>query len=199
MNDALKLTIIAIGFSFVFTIVTRVLTVKLEKELVNLIITKDYDGFYKLIDSKKTKYLLRPFNIDFMKLNVALLKSDVEQIETMFNHFEKVRLNKVQKEAVYIKGFYYYLSIENYDKVKKYYGYIKQLINDESIYEFDRIYDVYIKNGCEYLQDTIKELETANELVKPVLEAMISKMYENKGDSKLSQEYADKAKKHMVH
>ena len=199
MNDALKLTIIAIGFSFVFTIVTRVLTVKLEKELINLIITKDYDGFYKLIDSKKTKYLLRPFNIDFMKLNVALLKSDVEQIETMFNHFEKVRLNKVQKEAVYIKGFYYYLSIENYDKVKKYYGYIKQLINDESIYEFDRIYDVYIKNGCEYLQDTIKELETANELVKPVLEAMISKMYENKGDSKLSQEYADKAKKHMEH
>lgn len=197
MNDALKLTIIAIGFSLVFTIITKILTTKLEKQLVSLIINKDYDGFDKLIDSIKTKYLLRPFNIDFMKLNVALLKLDIDQIDAMFNYFEEVRLNKTQKEAVSIKGFYYYLSIENYGKVKKYYNYIKQLKNDESSYEFDRIYDVYVKNGCEYLQETLKELETANELVKPVLEAMISKMYENKNEDKLAQEYADKAKKHL--
>ena len=45
-----------------------------------------------------------------------MLKGNKKEIDRMFDHFDNVKPNKSQKEAVYGKGFYYYLSIENMTK-----------------------------------------------------------------------------------
>ncbi|MGI6608664.1 MAG: hypothetical protein ACOX1F_06825 [Erysipelotrichaceae bacterium] len=197
MNDTLKFLIVVIVFSIILSIIRKYISTKIEKQLVTLVIDRDYQGFDELINSKKVKYFIRPFNIDFMKLNVALLKEDKKQVDDMFDRFDKVRPNKVQKEAVYAKGFYYYLTDGKYDKVEKYYELLQELNIVKNMNEFDRAYDVYVKNGSKYLEETLEELKTAPDFSKPVLEGLISKMYENRNDERMAKKYADKALRHM--
>ncbi len=197
MNDALKLLIVVIVFSVVMAIVKKYSSSKLEKQLIQLLADKDYKGFDELINSKKVKNSIPPFNVDFMKLNVAILKEDKNEIDRMFESFDYVRPNKAQKEAVYVKGFYYYLSNEKYDKVEKYYKLLAELKSQESMYEFDRAYDVYVNKGCRYLEETIAELNTAPDYYKPALAGLISSMYENRKDEKMAKKYADKVLEHL--
>ncbi len=197
MNDALKLLIFFIVFTLLFSIIKKYLTVKLERELVKLIMSRDYEKFDELINSKKVKYLIQPFNIDFMKLNSALMKDNKKEVDEMFDYFDNVRPNKKQQEAVFSRGFYYYLSREKYDKVEKYYNLLKNLKDENSMYEFDRAYDTYAKKGFKYLENTLEELKAAPDYVKPALEGLISTMYENKKDKKMAKEYADKVLKHV--
>ncbi len=197
MNDALKLLIVVIIFSIVMAVVRKYSSAKLEKQLVKLLVDKDYEGFEELIDSKKVRNLILPFNIDFMKLNVAMIKEDKKEIDEMFEKFDYVKPSKAQKEAVYVKGFYYYLSNENYEKVEKYHNLLSKLKSEESMYEYDRAYDIYVKKGSRYLEETLEELKTAPDYYKPVLEGLISSMYENKNDEKMAKMYADRVLKHM--
>lgn len=45
MNDALKLLIVVIIFSIVMAVVRKYSSAKLEKQLVKLLVDKDYEGF----------------------------------------------------------------------------------------------------------------------------------------------------------
>ncbi len=197
MNDTLKLLIVVIVLSIVIAIVKKVSSAKLEKQLIQLVVDQDFEGFEELVNSKKARKMIPPFNLDFIKLNVAMLKGNKKEIDRMFDHFDNVKPNKSQKEAVYGKGFYYYLSIEKYDKVEKYYNLLVKLENVKSMREFDRAYDTYVKNGHKFLAETLEELKTAPDFSKPVLEGMISRMYENKKDEKMAKKYADRAIRHM--
>lgn len=197
MNDSLKIMIVMIVLSIVITIITKYITVKLERQLIDRIVKKDYQGFDELIKSKKVRYLIKPFNVDFMKLNVAILKEDKKQTDEMFDYFDTVKPSRLQKEAVYTKGFYYYLTNERYDKVEKYYNLLQTVQTKKPNFEVERAYDVFVKNGHQYLEQTLEELKTAEDFAKPVLEGLIARMYENKKDSRMAKKYADQAMRHM--
>ncbi|HPW53919.1 MAG TPA: hypothetical protein PK631_06050 [Erysipelotrichaceae bacterium] len=197
MNDSLKIMIVMIVLSIVITIITKYITVKLERQLIDRIVKKDYQGFDELIKSKKVRYLIKPFNVDFMKLNVAILKEDKKQTDEMFDYFDTVKPSRLQKEAVYTKGFYYYLTNERYDKVEKYYNLLQTVQTKKPNFEVERAYDVFVKNGHQYLEQTLEELKAAEDFAKPVLEGLIARMYENKKDSRMAKKYADQAMRHM--
>ena len=63
--------------------------------------------------------------------------------------------------------------------------------------ETNIVYDTYILKGYEYLDEIIAETEDLEDTYKGVNEFMISKMYENKGDSQMAKEYLAKAQEHM--
>lgn len=104
----------------------------------------------------------------------------------MFDYFDTVKPSRLQKEAVYTKGFYYYLTNERYDKVEKYYNLLQTVQTKKPNFEVERAYDVFVKNGHQYLEQTLEELKTAEDFAKPVLEGLIARMYENKKDSRMA-------------
>ena len=127
------------------------------------------------------------------------MKKDAKLIDKAFAHFDEVRLNSEQKEAVYSQAFDYYLATGDKKKTRKYHKAIMEMNpKDPSLKNsIDRMYDIYVKDGYRYLEDTLEELEQVNEDAVPLLEGMIASMYKNKGDQEKYQEYKSASEKHF--
>ena len=167
----------------------------LSSRLTDLLIKKDFDTFDKKVDSRLAKMFISPFNIDYMKLNEAMIKDDPKAIDKAFKVFDTRKLNNRQKEAVYYNGFYYYMAKENKDLTTKYKNELLKLdhISDEVKKEIKTSYDINIQGSYDLLDETIKKLEVEKDpqmIVK--YELMIAKMYTNKGDDVKAKEYMDR-------
>ncbi len=198
-------TILAILFgvlaavSLIYLALTITSGNRIEKQLVDLLARRDFSAFEKLLADPRTVRNVRPYNQDILRLNAAVMKGDKKKIDEAFDRFDNARLNAAQQEAVYTQAFEYYQAIGDKKKVKKYHGLIMGMNSkDDSLKNsVDRMYDIYQKGGYRYLEDTLEELEEANEDMMPILEGMIASMYKNKGDMKKYQEYRDLAEKHL--
>lgn len=151
---------------------------------------KDYAAFDELIDSKEVRRYFPAFNTAFMKLNEAMYKEDMKQIEKAFDSFD-MPMNKAQKEALYKKGFYYYLSIEDKDRTRDYYEHLKELkVSDQQ--SLDMMYDTYILKGYRYLDQIIDHIKDLSEEKQMPFFALLSDMYRNKGENEKADEYEKK-------
>ena len=113
--------ILVILFLFALSIVIpKRLRSRLAGELSSCLMTRDFDQFDRLIEKRSAQFVFDPFNIDFMKLNAALVKQDPAEIDRRFADFDQCRLNDKQKEAVYYNAFYYYVACSDIAKVKQY-------------------------------------------------------------------------------
>ncbi len=165
------------------------------KKLTTLLMNRDFDGFDALVDKKIVTWSINPFNIDYMKLNKALMKNDPKEIDEVFKVFDSRKLNDKQKEAVYYNGFYYYMAQENKPLTTKY---VKELLKMEKLPEEAKedirvSYDININGSYNLLDDTLKKLkdEKDPQLITKY-ELMIAKMYANKGDDAKAKEYMDR-------
>ncbi len=170
---------------------------KIYVELITLIEDGDSLEFESKINDKMTRLLFNPFQLDYLRLNEAIISTDSKKIEEALSIFDKRRLNDKQKEDIYMKGFNYYISIENKQGAKKYLDLINELPNEQMKKETNIIYDTYIMKGHHYLDEIIEETEELEDTYKGVNEFLISKMYENKNDEKMAKEYYRRAEKHM--
>jgi len=100
-------------------------------------------------------------------------------------------MNKVQKEALYKKGFYYYLGIENKEKTDLYYEQLKQL-NIKDQHTLDMMYDIYIAKGYKYLDEINDKIKNLPQEKQMPFYALLSDMYRNKGDEEKADEYEKK-------
>lgn len=194
-NWMLIAVIVLAGFTIITPFVEGRMRKKLLDELAELLMSGRLDEFDQIANTKKAKRLIRPFNLDFMKLNGAIMKGNKEEIEACLDRFENVRLNTEQKSAVYNRAFYYYLTNAETEKAETYYKRIAENRKEDLNDEVERLYDTYVLGGFKYLQQTEEAWEQASENMKPTLEALLAKMYENKGDIKQAEKYTELLKK----
>lgn len=166
-------------------------------KLVNLITTQKYDEFDNQIESGFVKFVFGPYVKDYLKLNRAIVAADAKMIDERFAEIIKHRLNTKQKQDIYMKGFNYYVSLENPAKTKEYLDLVHTLSNEQIKKEADRIYDIYILKGHKYLDELLEETADMQDMYKGVNEFLISLMYENMGEKKKAQEYRRLSEKHI--
>ena len=168
----------------------RIAEKKITDKLTKLFLEGDFDALDKELDKKLTRYLVPPFNLDYLRLNEALAKGKKKEIDAQFEHFEHVRLNNNQKQLIDSNAFYYYVGNKDEKNARKYYERINASgLADEDKKVYSRLYDTYILKGYRYLEETEKELLEAKEKEKAPLEALLAVMYENKGDKEKAQAY----------
>ena len=192
MDPKLLIGIIAVVFAadFGLQIFSRKKRSDLMNRLTGLLAEKKFREFDELIDAPGTRKAFPVFNLYFLKLNEAFLKEDEKEIRKAFDSFNDLRMNKVQKEALYKKGFYYYLSMEDKKNTGVYYGLLKELgIRDQET--IDIMYDTYILNGYQYLDKIQKQCDEAQGENKTAFYALLSDLYRNKGDEEKAKEYED--------
>ena len=163
---------------------------KLLDQMMQALAQGDYDAFDELAASEEARRLIPLYNISFMKLNEALMKNDPEQIEEALGSF-KGRMNDAQKDALYRKAFYYYVSVKDKEKAKEYYDLLKDL-NTGNRTPLDVMYNTYIEEGSMYLDRTLEEIDklTTEEEKLPYY-ALICDMYTNAGDTDKAKEYEE--------
>ncbi len=195
--DKKTLLIICIAVIVVFEVLRRVLINSISNRLTRYLMQGDFKSFDALSEQFLTRYLIPVFNLDFMKMNSYLARGDEENTNKIFEHFDQCRLNKAQKYAVASNAFYYYLSMEEDEKCRKYYQTLKE--NDAANKETemaDWLYDAYVEGGCRYLDRILEVYGNAQEQAKPQLEALLARNYENKGDKKNANLYNKKLKQY---
>ena len=164
------------------------------RRLTKLLLSGDFAGFDKVIDSRICKMVIYPFNIEYMKLNKALMIGDEKDIDAAFAVFDTRKLNDKQKQAVYYNGFYYYVSKEDKGKSRKYRDALLEMedLPKEVKKEINDSYDININGSYELLDITLDKLsKTTNPEEKVKYLIMIAKMYSNKGDDAKAKEYMD--------
>lgn len=163
---------------------------ELLKQLDGCLNRKDFRTFDELIDSRPVQRLFPAYNRAYLKLNGAMYKEDMAKIDEAFDSFT-MPMNKAQKEALYKKGFYYYLGLEDKEKTDHYYDLLKELdVKDR--HSLDVMYDIYIDKGYKYLDEMNERIEGLSEDEQMPFFALLADMYRNKGDDKKAKEYEKK-------
>ena len=155
--------------------------------LTDYLYNGDFDNFEKLINKWYTKYLIHPFNIDFLKLSEALVKQDSKQIEKCLEVFENTTITDKQKQAIYQKAFFYYLQEDNHTKLKKYYKLIKNLEDKTLFNNIDDIYKIVVDKDVTLLSkyENIYNENNNNSMAAYLL----YNIYKNSDDSKNANKY----------
>ncbi len=185
----------------ILIVLTLIAVPLLRRAVVNSVedslLRQDFTAFDKKIDKWYIRLFIPHFNVDFLKLNRALMAGDRAGTDRMFEYFDHVNLTEKQKENVWLRGFEYYISQEDRVMADKYYELIKGLQDQDLITYADRLYDIYVLKGWTYLDEMLDETETLPKDQQLEAFSMIAAMYLNKGDEENVQKYMDRMQNEM--
>ena len=183
----IALTIILIVGELYMQYMTRKKRDDLVGKLSQALAKKDYKTFDELLEDPLTRKLIPAYNVAFMKLNKQILKEDKAGIDKAFNEFT-MPMNKAQKEALYKRAFYYYVSAEDKSKARTYYDLLKDIKpKDEQV--IDVFYDTYVLKGSKYIDLMNEQLQqTPKEEDRMPIYAMLADMYRNAGNEEKEKE-----------
>lgn len=198
MDRNVILVLIFILLAILFSITVKFVKKHYSTKIVRLLEERKFDEFDQLIETFIIKILFMPFNIDYMKLNSAILRDNKKMILQAFEKFEKHRLNHKQKSLIYMMAFNYYVSVEDQKYAKKYLNLVIDLKDEQMVKEATRIYDIYIEKGDRYLEEILEETKNLPVEHRGVNEFLISIMYENKKDHKKAKEYRELSETHIA-
>ncbi|MDO4377891.1 MAG: hypothetical protein Q4C64_01910 [Erysipelotrichia bacterium] len=188
------LILIIVVMTLISIIVPNILRKKYQDRFINLFQQKKFDELETLLAKKTVKYLFMPFNIEYMRLNIAFMKGDEDAINKQFSLFAKMPMNKKQKEDIYIKAFNYYVTMEDIERAKKAYELVQSLKDEKIKKSADITYDIFCEKGYKYLDELEKGMESCPADLKSYNAYLVSLMYANKGDQKKAEKYKEMAK-----
>ena len=127
------------------------------------------------------------------------VKQDPAEIDRRFADFDQCRLNDKQKEAVYYNAFYYYVACSDIAKVRLYGNRLLNLATcSEALKaETQKYYAVMIDHSYADLDEDLARLDQLEGEEKAKAEFLISKMFENQGDSQQAKLYLDRSLEHL--
>ncbi len=185
--------VIAIGVAVALAVLKK----KTSQNIVIAIEKGDHNEFVSILNSKLTKFLFPAAYLDSLRLNEAMIRNDVNEIDRLLEKFAKIKLSEKDKEKIYTQAYNYYLSVKSYKKCGIWHDKIKELKNDRLINEIDKSYNIYVEKGYKYLDEMLDELENMEENSRGVNEFLISLMYKNKGDKQNAAKYEKLSKEHI--
>lgn len=186
-NKAIIYIVIILVIFLLINFGRKYIVTSIKSDLSNYLYKGDFDNFEKLINKWYVKYLIYPFNVDFLKLNEALLKQDKKKIDESFNVFENKTITDKQKESVYQKAFFYYLQENDEKKLNKYYRLIKELEDKTLFNNIDDIYKIVVLKQTNELEKYLEIYEENNENTMAVF--LLYNIYKNKKEDDKSNEY----------
>lgn len=158
--------------------------------------TQDYEGLEKILNNKIVRFVFLPFNVEYCRLNEALLANNKKMINKQFDILLEMKLNEHQKEDVYLNGFNYYLSEEDNKKIQKFYKLSRSLKNEDLKKSISISYNIFVEKGYDYLDEILQTYEQCEEKEKYINEYLLSVMYRNKGDCEKAKHFETLAKTH---
>lgn len=167
---------------------------KMIEKLTNLLISKDYQAFDDLANSKEAFIIIPHYNLALIKLSKAFITKDEASISSLLNTLKNMKLSQKQKFHVYSRAFYYYLIQKDLTNSQTYYKLIQKNGNSEDLKEFDILYDVSDK----YLDSMLNALKSADTNNTSDVEELIAAMYENKGEPDTAQKYYKLSQEHKA-
>lgn len=184
--------------SVVFELLTYLLEKKYRNQLVELILQGEFEQFDSLANNKLVRYCMKPFNLEFIKLNSFLLRNDEGRSREQFEFLKNKRMNNAQKAEVYKKAFIFYVFDKDGENSKYYLDQINELTGyDDFKAMAGRYYEILIEKKTDMLDELLKETEELADEFKGNNEYLLAEIYGNLGKKKESDKYAELASEHL--
>ena len=195
----MKYTIIAIVVVIAIGVAVALAVLKknTSHKIVLAVESGNHDEFSLILQKRLTKFLFPAAYLDSLRLNEAMMRNDVNEIDRILEKMNKIKLSKKDKEKIYTQAYNYYLSVKSYKKCGIWHDKIKELKNDRIINEIDKSYNIYVEKGYKYLDEMLEELEDIEPENRGVNEFLISLMYKNKNDKANALKYEKLSKEHL--
>lgn len=180
-------------------IITYIYGKKYSNKLVELVMKGKFDEFDNLVDKGFVRYCVRPFNLDYIKLNSYLIRNDENRITAAFDNFKNKSLTQAQKVEVFTKAFNFYVFNEDKEQCDYYKEQINALKGYDSLKdETNRMYDILIEKKTDMLDELLEEMNQVEEKERGAYEYLIAEIYTNLGKKKEAKKYSELASKHLV-
>lgn len=197
MSKEQWLILVIVILTIISIVLPNYMRKKYQDQFIKLFSQQKFDELEQLLNKKSVRYFFMPFNIEYMRLNMAFVKGDEKEIDKQFEVFDRISMNTKQKEDFFVKQFNYYIMMEQFDKVQKPYEAIQSLKNEQIKKAADITYDIFVKKGYQYLEEIESEFENCPEQMKGYNAYLISLMYENKKDENNAEKYKQLAKDYI--
>ncbi len=195
----MKYTIIAIVVVIAIAIAVSLAVIKknISHKIVLAVESGNHELFNAILEKKITKFLFPAAYLDSLRLNEAMMRNDVNEIDRLLDKLNKIKLSEKDKEKIYSQAYNYYLSVKSYKKCAIWHDKIKELKNDRLIAEIDKSYNIYVEKGYKYLDEMLEELDNMEPANRGVNEFLISLMYKNKKDNVNAAKYEKLSREHL--
>ncbi len=195
----MKYTIIAIVVVIAIAIAVSLAVIKknISHKIVLAVESGNHELFNAILEKKITKFLFPAAYLDSLRLNEAMMRNDVNEIDRLLDKLNKIKLSEKDKEKIYSQAYNYYLSVKSYKKCTIWHDKIKELKNDRLIAEIDKSYNIYVEKGYKYLDEMLEELDNMEPANRGVNEFLISLMYKNKKDNVNAAKYEKLSREHL--
>jgi|GEM_PF-5734707 len=169
---------------------------KISDQLTKMLLNKQYAEFDKMVESSKVKRYIEPFNLDFLKLNAAMMLDNAQQVHHQFDYILSKSLTEKQLYSVCIRTMDWCIANDD----KKYCGKCLNQINRLKGYEKTKeltavIYRVVIEQKSTDLNDLLNKADQLPNQQRVIYEYLISMIYEQLGNKEASKKYCELALK----
>ena len=188
-NNIMIVLIIVVSVIVLYLIYTVFKGNSLAEKLAILIANKQYKEFDELSASKQAIKYIKPFNLDYLKLNRAIDADDEKKVKKLLDDFKNVHMNNRQKSVLYSRAFFYYVVKGQYKDAEQYYNNLVSINGIKIPDRINYIFDTYCKKSYSYIEEIESKLDKANENEKMEYYALLADMYMNKKDPKKAEEY----------
>lgn len=165
-----------------------------EQKLISLVMTGKFKEFDTYVESKEVKQALPSFNIEYIKMNAAIMENNSSKIEKALSNLIDKKMNDKQKKEVYLNGFNYYIDKNDRANATKYKNMLAGISSIDAATKnyVNRLYEIKIEKKADCLNSLLNEVNngTVNNSASHYL--LIAEAYKNIGDNKNYKLYISK-------
>ncbi|MGN1406251.1 MAG: hypothetical protein ACI4WM_08250 [Erysipelotrichaceae bacterium] len=161
----------------------------IQNKLMQLLMNGSFKEFEEYADSFEVKTNVKPFNLEYIKMNAAIMQGDSNKLEKSFNKLLNMKMNDEQREEVYLNCFNHYIDKNDSKKARQFKELLIKNSRNSSLKTYvQRVYDVKIEHSFKYLDEMLNELSN-KDINKATHYLLIAEMYKNKNDNEKAAEY----------
>lgn len=164
-----------------------------QKRLTACMEQGDLDGFQALAGKRLVKWLIPPFHLHYMRLNIYLLQEDEKKTDEAFEVLLNMKVGRQMRQDVTLKAFHYYVQRKEREKSKKLLEQICTYQNREIAEECRMLFDIYVLGRSNYIDSMLSELPKLPSAQQAVREYLLSVQYQNRGEEQEAKAHEERS------
>lgn len=194
MNTLLVVTIVTM---LVVVAIELILKKWFDNKVTSAFMHNNPDELIDIANSKLARFLIPPYNRDYMKLSAYMLKEDEKKTHETLKILMSTKTNAPQRVDLLAKAFGLYMDKKDYKQAKACVDELETFRDNKAVAKnvamilpnLSETYEVFAEKNTSFIEKYEQELESAPAARKLQLSYLLSEMYKNKKDYEASDKY----------
>lgn len=163
--------------------------------LVDCVRRGDLETYEAIAAKKLTMFLVPPFNLHYMRLNLYMMSEKEKETKEEFDFLLNMQTGTLMRREIVRKAYYYFVKRKDGKRCKALLDEFLTFAEEEEAKECTLLYDIYILKKSSHIEELLKDLENLPPAEQAVNAYLVSLQYANQGKMDLAEEYEERSKR----